>query len=102
MSKPQRITFSMTNLSSYITTGICIKDKIVGNYEFMSDGLGHGSYQISYDGYTWSDHDSADNSHYSGWYYNGGDKVTVEVCPKLKQVKFIKNGDEGGAKTMKF
>ena len=48
----------------------------------MSDGLGHGSYQISYDGYTWSDHSTADNSHYSGWYYNGGDKVTVEVCPK--------------------
>ena len=49
----------------------------------MSDGLGHGSYQISYDGYTWSDHSTADNSHYSGWYYNGGDKVTVEDISQI-------------------
>lgn len=43
----------------------------------MSDGVGHGSYQISYDGYLWSDHDSSVNSTYSGWYFNSGDTVTV-------------------------
>lgn len=61
MNKVQTISFKMINLSSYVTLGICKKNKVEGNYEFMSSGLGHGSYQVSYDGYTWSDTDSSIN-----------------------------------------
>ena len=59
----------------------------------MSGGLGHGSYQVSYDGYTWSDTDSSINEQYSGWYYNQGDTVTIEFNPKTKKIKFTKNAD---------
>ena len=83
----------MLNLSSYVTLGICKKNKIENSYEFMSSGLNHGSYQVSYDGYTWSDTDSSINEQYSGWYYNQGDTVTVEFIPKTKKLKFTRNLD---------
>ena len=67
----------MVNLSCYITVGICIKSKIQGNFQFVQNGLGHGCYHMSYDGYSWSDTDSSVNNHYNSWYYNQGDKVTV-------------------------
>lgn len=74
----------MNNLSCYITVGISIKTKVEGNYQFTQNGLGHGCYHMSYDGYSWSDTDTAINNHYHSWYFNQGDKVTVEFNPKEK------------------
>lgn len=85
----------MNQLSSYVTVGIAKKNKVEGQYEFISSGLGHGSFQVSFDGYVWSDSDSAVNEQYSGWYYNQGDTVTVEMNPKTKKLKFTKNSDSG-------
>lgn len=76
MNKPQTITFHMQNLSSYVTIGICNLDKLAKNYEFNTGGSTHGSYQISFDGYSWGDSVNI-NSQYTGWYYNQGDKVTL-------------------------
>lgn len=77
LSKAQKISFKMVNISSYVTVGICKKNKIEASYEFMLNGLGHGSFQISHDGYLWSDTDISLNETHSGWYYNTGDTVTV-------------------------
>ena len=81
-TKIQKITFKMVNLSCYITVGISIKSKVEGNYQFIQNGLGHGCYQMSYDGYSWSDTDSGINNHYNTWYFNQNDQVTVEFNPK--------------------
>lgn len=76
-AKTQRITFQLTNLSCYVTLGICFKKKVENNYQLMTNGSGHGFYHMSYDGYSWSDSDSSANDHYTGWYFNQGDKVTL-------------------------
>lgn len=90
LNKPQSITFNMVNLASYVTVGICNLDKIASNYEFNTGEAGHGSYQISFDGYMWGDSNSSINSQYTGWYFNQGDKVTLEINPKTKKLKFYK------------
>lgn len=81
----------MVNLCSYVTLGICNFDKIAKNYEFNSGESNHGTYQISYDGYSWADNNSSLNSNYTSWYYSQGDKVTIEFDPKTKKLKFYKN-----------
>lgn len=91
-TKAQKITFQMNNLSCYITLGVSIKSKVEGNYQIITDNTGHGCYHMSYDGYSWSDSDSSVNNQYASWYFNQGDKVTVEVNPKEKKIMFIKNG----------
>ena len=81
-NKIQSCAFKMTNLSCYITVGVSLKSKVEGTYQIVTDGIGHGSYHMSYDGYSWSDHDSAANSHYCSWSFSQGDVVRVEVNPK--------------------
>lgn len=90
MAKSQSITFHMVNLTSYVTLGICNVDKIAKNYEFNTGETSHGSYQISFDGYSWGDNNSTVNSQYTSWYYNQNDKVTLEFNPKTKKLKFSK------------
>lgn len=91
--KTQQCSFKMTNLSCYVTLGISIKSRVQGSYQIITDETGHGCYHMSYDGYSWSDLHSEHNSKYTSWSFNQGDTVTVEVNPKQKKVKFIKNGD---------
>jgi hypothetical protein len=67
----------MVKIASYITAGICKKDKISNNYEFNSSQSNHGTYQISFDGYSWCDGNNSLNEQYTGWYFNEGDKVTI-------------------------
>lgn len=92
-TKVQSITLHMANLTSYVTVGICNLDKIAKNYEFNTGETSHGSYQISFDGYSWGDNNSSLNSQYTGWYFNQGDKVTLEFNPKTKKLKFYKNSN---------
>ncbi len=57
----------VVKLSGWIGLGVCIKDKIVGaGYKFTYENLGHGSYLISSNGYTWSSSKQANNSAYVG------------------------------------
>ena len=81
-TKIQQCSFKMTNLSCYVTVGVSIKSKVEGGYQIVTDGLGHGCYHMSYDGYSWSDSDSSVNNQYNSWYFNQNDTVTVEVNPK--------------------
>jgi hypothetical protein len=67
----------MVRIVSYITAGICKRDKIPPNFEFNSSEIGHGTYQISFDGYSWCDGNTALNDQYTGWYFNEGDRVTI-------------------------
>ena len=92
----------MTNLSCYITVGVSLKSKVEGTYQIVTDGIGHGSYHMSYDGYSWSDHDSAANSHYCSWSFSQGDVVRVEVNPKQKKIKFSKNEDPNPGYEMSY
>ena len=41
----------------------------------------------------WGDNNSSINSQYTGWYFNQGDKVTLETNPKTKKLKFYKNSN---------
>lgn len=64
--KERTIVFRITNLANWIGLGVCLKDRILAvNYAFkcniynhIDEQLGHGSYLLSNNGYTWS-HSSA-------------------------------------------
>ena len=69
----------VVKLSGWIGLGVCIKDKIVGvGYKFTYENLGHGSYLISSNGYTWSSSKLANNSAYVGSFnYTTNDYIVV-------------------------
>ena len=48
-------TVKIIKLVSWIGVGVCHKDKIVSeNFNFNYSNIGHGSYLISSNGYSWS------------------------------------------------
>ncbi len=66
-------------LVGWIGLGICIKSKILeSGYKFHYENLGHGSYMISSNGYSWSSSVKTHNSAYfSGFSFGAGDFVIV-------------------------
>ena len=100
LKKTQTITFQLKTLTSYVSIGICNKDKISANYELNTQAAGHGCHHISYDGYCWCDGGS-ENEQYIGWYFNQGDKVTLTFNPVEKSLKFVKNSEVTQAKEIK-
>lgn len=53
--KERTIIFKITTLANWIGLGVCLKDRILAvNYAFKYEQLGHGSYLLSNNGYTWS------------------------------------------------
>lgn len=69
----------ISKLAGWIGIGVCLKQKIIQNgFKFKYDTLGHGSYLISSNGYSWSSIQSTSNSTYHGFNYAAGDYVIVE------------------------
>lgn len=76
----------------WIGVGICLK-KIISNanYFFNYSTVGHGSYMISNNGYSWS-HSATDfNSAHKSFNYAQGDIVYIEYDRKNKKLRFRKN-----------
>lgn len=58
----------MKGIKGWVAAGIAIKSKVEsGSYKFQSTN--HGTFQISYDGYSWGE-DSSVNEQYTSWYFN--------------------------------
>ena len=60
-------TFRIHQLVGWIGLGICLKNKIQSsNYNFNYQSVGHGSYLVSSNGYTWpSTVKSANSTHHN-------------------------------------
>jgi hypothetical protein len=59
-SKKKSINFKMDGIKGWVSIGIAIRKKVEQNgFKFESTNS-HGTFQISYDGYGWSD-DSSSN-----------------------------------------
>lgn len=69
----------IVKLVGWIGLGVCLKDKIVsGGYKFTYENLGHGSYMISSNGYSWSSSVKTSNSaYYSTFNYTTNDFVVI-------------------------
>lgn len=63
-----------------MAVGIAIRKKVELNQFKFESSSAHGTFQVSYDGYSWSE-DSSVNEQYTSWYYNEGDTVTLSVSP---------------------
>lgn len=95
----RKIKFKVTNLKNWIGVGVCLKNKIAAvNYQFkcmpftMSDEvLGHGSFLLSNNGYTWSHSASEDNIHSCLFTFKQDDLVEVTLEPNFLTFKINDN-----------
>ena len=87
--KNRKITFKVVNLKNWVGVGVCLKDKISAiNYAFKcncccnkDESLGHGSFLLSNNGYTWSHSNSEDNIHSCLFTFKQDNTVEVTLSP---------------------
>lgn len=95
------IKFKMEGIKGWVAVGIAIRKRAEENLFKFESTSAHGTFQISYDGYSWSP-DSAVNEQYTSWYYNEGDTVTLTVNPGEGQITFLRNADTGATYNLPF
>ena len=67
------------------------------NYNFNYTSLGHGSYLLSSNGYTWSHSIQTDNSSFKSFYFTTNDVLKIEVDPTEWKVNFYNLGKVSGS-----
>lgn len=78
----------------WVGIGICLKNAIVkANYHFNYNNIGHGSYLISSNGYSWSHSVKEFNSAFKTFQFNINDIVYLEYDPIELKLRFRKNKD---------
>lgn len=93
--KPQKWGVKIVKGIGWIGIGIGLKNTIVkSNYGFQYTNIGHGSYMISANGYTWSHSIKQANSAYKSFTYTTGDTLYVEYDAYTKKLKFVKNNND--------
>ena len=71
---------------------MCLKNVIVkANYHFNYTSIGHGSYLISTNGYSWSHSIKEFNSAYKTFQFTVNDTVFMEYDPIAGKLRFRKN-----------
>ena len=86
------------NPSNWVAVGLCHKNLIVSKgYNFTFSQLGHGSYMISSNGGTWSNHQasSSSNNVVKAFKFAKGDTVACRFDPVQKKVDFFKEKPGG-------
>ena len=72
--------------------GICLKNSIkAANYHFNYTNIGHGSYLISTNGYSWSHSVKDFNSAFKTFQFTVNDTVYIEYDAKDGKLRFRKN-----------
>ena len=91
-SKKKTWGIKIKKLGGWIGVGISLKSQIVGsNFNFHYTTIGHGSYLISTNGYSWSHSVKEYNSALKCFTFAIGDTVYIEYNPLLGKLKFRKN-----------
>lgn len=76
----------------WIGLGICLRNSIKNaNYHFNYTNIGHGSYLISSNGYSWSHSTKELNSAFKTFQFAVNDTVYVEYDPENSLLRFRKN-----------
>jgi len=76
----------------WVGVGICLKNCIKNaNYHFNYTNIGHGSYLISTNGYTWSHSVKEFNSALKTFPFTTNDTVYIEFDPINCKLRFRKN-----------
>ena len=77
--------------SSWMGVGICLKKPIVnGNYQFTYSMIGHGSYLLSSNGYTWSHSEKTENSVNKGFSFCANDIIEMTFDYQSLRLTFTK------------
>lgn len=78
--------------TGWIGLGICLKNIIKNaNYHFNYNNIGHGSYLISSNGYSWSHSVKEFNSASKTFHFTVNDIIYMEFDPIEKKLRFRKN-----------
>lgn len=82
----------MKKFVGWAGVGICLKNSIkTANYHFNYTNIGHGSYLISTNGYSWSHSVKDFNSAFKTFQFTVNDTVFIEYDPKEGKLRFRKN-----------
>lgn len=95
------IKLKMEGIKGWVAVGLAIRKRVEENQFKFESTSAHGTFQISYDGYSWSP-DSSVNEQYTSWYYNEGDTVTLTVNPAEGQMTFLRNADTSATYNLAF
>jgi len=76
----------------WIGVGMCLKNVISkANFFFNYTTIGHGSYMISNNGYSWSHSATEFNSAHKTFHYGPNDIIYLEYDRIAKKLRFRKN-----------
>lgn len=82
----------MKKFVGWVGVGICLKNLIkTANYHFNYSNIGHGSYLISTNGYTWSHSVKEFNSSSKCFNFTTNDTVFIEFDLINLKIRFRKN-----------
>lgn len=82
----------MKKFVGWVGVGMCLKNSIkTANYHFNYTNIGHGSYLISTNGYTWSHSVKEFNSAFKTFQFTVNDTVFIEYDPIALKLRFRKN-----------
>lgn len=78
--------------AGWVGVGICLRSLIEkANYHFNYTNIGHGSYLISSNGYSWSHSTKEMNSAFKTFQFTTNDIVYLEFDPIDNKLRFRKN-----------
>ena len=76
--KKYRWGIKITKLAGWVAIGVCLKNSIIkANYHFNYTTVGHGSYLISGNGYSWSHFESNNNSVCNSFSFHTNDIIII-------------------------
>lgn len=82
MKKTNIWGIKIVKISGWVGIGISLKNTLIkANYHFNYTNIGHGSYLISNNGYSWSHSNKDFNSAYKSFPFAVGDIVYLEYNP---------------------
>jgi len=85
--------FKINKLVGWVGIGVCLKNIMKSlNFKFNYTNIGHGSYLISGNGYSWSHSDKSSNSTYKSFSFSTNDTIYMEYDPLDKILRFKKAG----------
>lgn len=96
MIENSKILLKVSNIQNFVGLGVCLKNVLSSkNFKFDYNNVGHGSYLISSNGYSWSHLKKEDNIQAKSFKFVKDDIIQIELNYDAKNVTFTnKKKDE--------
>ena len=91
LNRKSRWAIKITHLNNWVGLGIALKNKMTEKqFKFDCNNLGHGSYLVSSNGYSWSSTKKEDNVAFKNFHFENNDTIYIEFDPQAQNITFFK------------